>query len=67
MALQACRKESGDAVNERLTAALSDRYQIERELGAGGIPTVYLAHDNTVNRPSLCEPVDRMILFRRRD
>ncbi|MEO6066686.1 MAG: protein kinase [Gemmatimonadales bacterium] len=29
----------------RLTAALSDRYQIERELGAGGMATVYLAHD----------------------
>src|SRR3954471_15051575 len=30
---------------ERLTAALSDRYAIERELGAGGMATVYLAHD----------------------
>src|SRR5512140_3688015 len=30
---------------ERLTAALSDRYRIERELGAGGMATVYLAHD----------------------
>jgi serine/threonine-protein kinase len=29
----------------RLTAALSDRYRIERELGAGGMATVYLAHD----------------------
>jgi serine/threonine-protein kinase len=29
----------------RLTAALSDRYTIERELGAGGMATVYLAHD----------------------
>ncbi len=28
-----------------LTAALSDRYKIERELGAGGMATVYLAHD----------------------
>src|SRR5689334_8503151 len=25
--------------------ALSDRYQIEREIGAGGMATVYLAHD----------------------
>ncbi len=31
--------------SERLTAALSDRYRIERELGAGGMATVYLAHD----------------------
>ncbi len=29
----------------RLTAALSDRYLIERELGQGGMATVYLAHD----------------------
>ena len=29
----------------RLTAALADRYTIERELGAGGMATVYLAHD----------------------
>ena len=32
-------------VAHRLTAALSDRYRIEREIGAGGIATVYLAHD----------------------
>ena len=30
---------------ERLTAALADHYRIERELGAGGMATVYLAHD----------------------
>jgi serine/threonine-protein kinase len=29
----------------RLTSALADRYQIERELGAGGMATVYLARD----------------------
>src|SRR5712692_11256628 len=33
-----------DAV-ARLSAALEDRYRIERELGAGGMATVYLAHD----------------------
>ena len=29
----------------RLTTSLADRYVIERELGAGGMATVYLAHD----------------------
>ena len=28
-----------------LTSALADRYRIDRELGAGGMATVYLARD----------------------
>ena len=33
------------AVPERLSSALADRYRIERELGQGGMATVYLAQD----------------------
>ncbi len=33
------------ATPDRLKTALSDRYTIERELGQGGMATVYLAHD----------------------
>jgi tRNA A-37 threonylcarbamoyl transferase component Bud32 len=29
----------------RLQSALSDRYRLDREIGAGGMATVYLAHD----------------------
>ena len=51
----------------RLTTALGDRYRIERELGAGGMATVYLAHDLKHDRdvavkvlhPELAESVGR--------
>ena len=35
---------------ERLASALADRYRIDRELGAGGMATVYLAEDLKHNR-----------------
>ena len=37
-------------LRDRLAAALADRYRIEREVGAGGMATVYLAHDLKHNR-----------------
>ena len=36
---------SNDDVLTRLTSSLADRYRIDRELGAGGMATVFLAHD----------------------
>jgi len=37
-------------ITGRLTAAVADRYVVERELGHGGMATVYLAHDVRHNR-----------------
>jgi serine/threonine-protein kinase len=36
---------------ERLRTSLADRYAIERELGRGGMATVYLARDLKLDRP----------------
>jgi eukaryotic-like serine/threonine-protein kinase len=36
---------SDDHLRQQLQTALADRYRVERELGAGGMATVYLAHD----------------------
>jgi hypothetical protein len=33
------------SIREKLESALSDRYRVEREIGVGGMATVYLAHD----------------------
>ncbi len=32
-------------ITSRLSTALADRYRIEREIGSGGMATVYLAED----------------------
>ncbi len=41
---------------ERLNAALEGRYSIERELGEGGMSTVYLADDLKHERKVALEP-----------
>ena len=40
-----------DDTFQRLRAALEDRYHLEREIGAGGMATVYLAQDLRHRRP----------------
>ncbi|MDP2577824.1 MAG: protein kinase, partial [Candidatus Palauibacterales bacterium] len=35
---------------ERLRAALSPQYEVERELASGGMGTVFLAHDPQLDR-----------------
>jgi eukaryotic-like serine/threonine-protein kinase len=39
-----------DQLFDDLKAAMADRYVLERELGAGGMATVFLAHDPRHNR-----------------
>src|SRR5262245_5450175 len=56
----------------RLTTALADRYRVERELGAGGMATVYLARDLRHDRevalkvlhPELAESLGRQRFLR---
>ena len=46
------------AAPHRLQNALSDRYRIERELGRGGMATVYLAQDLKHQRPVAIKVLD---------
>ena len=41
---------SGTPASPDLAAILADRYRIERQLGQGGMATVYLAHDLKLDR-----------------
>jgi eukaryotic-like serine/threonine-protein kinase len=44
-----------------LRAALSDRYTVERELGHGGMATVYLARDRRHDRDVAVKVLDQAI------
>jgi serine/threonine protein kinase len=64
-----------DSLTDRVRRALPDRYQIEREIGAGGMATVYLArdlkHDRAVAvkvlRPEVSAAIPRSITGGRRN
>ena len=49
---------SDQDVEERLRAALSDCYRIDREIGSGGMATVYLAQDLKHNRQVAVKVLD---------
>jgi eukaryotic-like serine/threonine-protein kinase len=43
---------------DRLKEALADRYALEREIGAGGMAKVFLAHDPRHNRKVAIKVMD---------
>jgi eukaryotic-like serine/threonine-protein kinase len=49
------------AIADELRIALSDRYSVERELGHGGMATVYLARDRRHDRDVAVKVVDQAI------
>ena len=45
----------------RLTSAVADRYQIDREIGRGGMATVYLSRDVRHNRNVALKVLNELI------
>jgi eukaryotic-like serine/threonine-protein kinase len=50
-----------EPLREQLERALVDRYAIEREIGAGGMATVYLAHDKKHDRRVAIKVLDPLL------
>jgi serine/threonine protein kinase len=50
LAPRATRRQICRVTTDRLATALAGRYRVERELGTGGMATVYLVHDERHNR-----------------
>ena len=44
---------SKQSTEERLRSALADRYTIEREIGSGGMATVYSPADKAKRQPTV--------------
>jgi serine/threonine-protein kinase len=51
LTLNTARRNVAEAMNAQFRAALAERYRLERELGRGGMATVYLTHDLKHDRP----------------
>jgi len=49
---------SGSSADNRIPDALADRFQVARELGRGGMGTVYLAHDTSLDRDVAIKVLD---------